>query len=105
MNATTAVEDEVEDDESDDEGEESGALTLVFTSSGQCVLEEDDETVWTSDSDDDFQTEFGTEFLDADTDSARILNWLEEEGWLDEEDKKEVVIETETDGDEDDEGF
>lgn len=85
--------------EEEDDGEESGELTLIFTSAGQCVLEEDSEPVWMSDADDDFQEEFGTEFLDADSDAAKILNWLEEEGWLDEDEKENVSVEVETNGD------
>lgn len=79
----------------------AGELALIFLSTGQCVLEEDGETVWTSDNDDTFQLEFGAEFLDADSDSTKIINWLEEEGWLDEDEKEQLDIETETDGDED----
>lgn len=87
------------EDEDDDGEEDASELVLVFNAAGQCVLEEDGETVWTSDSDDDFQEEFGNEFLDADSDGARILNWLEEEGWLEEEEKASVAIETDTDVD------
>jgi hypothetical protein len=88
-----------EEIESDADDEESGELTLVFTAEGQCILEEDGEQVWASDDDDDFQVEFGNEFLSEDEDSAHILNWLVDEGWVDEGEKAEVVIETETNGD------
>lgn len=89
--------DDDDEEESENENEDESSLVLVFTSAGQCVLEEDDETVWTSDSDDDFQEEFGSEFLDADEDGAKILNWLVDEGWIDDEEKGGVVIETEED--------
>lgn len=86
-------------DDVEDETDSGGELVLVFTAEGQCVLTEDDEPVWMSDDDDDFQVEFGTEFLDPDADSKEILNWLEEEGWLDTEEKEEVIIEIEYNGD------
>lgn len=86
-----------------DDEDEGGELVLIFTSNGQCALEEDGEQVWASDDDDDFQTEFGTEFLDPDEDSKRILNWLEEEGWIETDEKSQVDIDVETDGDNDDE--
>lgn len=81
------------DAENDDA--EDGELTLIFTAEGQAVLEEDGEPVWMSDDDDDFQVEFGNEFLDPDQDSREILNWLEEEGWIDTEEKEDVTIEIE----------
>lgn len=90
-----------EEDEDEEQTETDSELVLVFTAAGQCVLEEDGDTVWTSDSDDDFQEEFGSEFLDADEDGAKILNWLEEEGWLEEEEKARTEIETEVEGEED----
>jgi hypothetical protein len=98
--SAATVDDESERDPLTGPETPSGALTLVFTSQGQCVLEEDDEPVWFSDDDDDFQSDFGDEFLDPDQDDKRILNWLEEEGWLEEEEKSQVDIEVETDGDE-----
>lgn len=80
---------------------ESGDLALVFTAEGSCVLEEDGEAVWMSDDDDDFAVEFGENlFLEADRDCADVLNYLVDEGWLDEEEKSEVEVETEVDGDE-----
>jgi hypothetical protein len=106
--STTFDEDgDVDDTEIDDAEEdgESGELVLVFTAEGQCVLEEDGEQVWASDDDDDFQTEFENEFLSEDEDSGRVLNWLVDEGWVDEEEKGEVEIETETNGDGENEEF
>ena len=96
------ADDESETDDENDEGS-SGELTLVFTSTGQVVLEEDSEDVWFSDDDDDFQVEFGKEFLDADEDAGRILNWLVEEGWIDEDEKGNVGVETEVDDESDNE--
>lgn len=92
---------DVEADEGD--GTPAGKLILVFTAEGQAMLEEDGEGVWFSDDDDDFQEQFGNEFLDADQDAAEILNYLVDEGSLDEEEKADVEIETEVDGDGDDE--
>jgi len=89
---------------SDEESEsgsdqDSGDLALVFTAEGQCVLEEDGEPVWMSDDDDDFQEEFGNEFLDPDEDGAKILNWLMDEGFLEEEERNEIEIVTESNTD------
>jgi hypothetical protein len=95
--ATTYDQDETQN------ADDSGTLVLVFTAEGQAVLEEDGVAVWMSDDDDDFQEQFGNEFLDPDSDSAEILNWLEEEGWIETEEKEEVEIETEVDGDSDSE--
>lgn len=82
---------------SDSDSDSASRLVLVFTCTGQAVLEEDDEPVWFSDDDEDFREEFGTEFLSEDDDATKILNWLEEEGFLDPEEKPEVEIETEID--------
>jgi len=77
------------------EGAHSG-LALVFTAEGGVVLEEDGEPVWFSDDDDDFRAEYQDAFLDPEEDGRAILNWLEEEGWLEDEDEKSrVKIESE----------
>lgn len=86
--AANTQEDDVE------EGSDS-ELTLVFTAEGGAVLEEQGEPVWFSDADDDFQTEFQDAFLEPDQDSKAILNYLEEEGWLETEEKERVKIEVE----------
>lgn len=106
MNTEAELVDDEDDDDNDNDNQLSvgGMLTLVFTAEGQCVLEEDDEAVWMSDDDDDFQEHFGNEFLDADQDAREILNWLEEEGWIESEEKEKVAIEVEEDGDAENEG-
>lgn len=88
------LEGELIDSESE---EESTELVLVFTAEGQVELEEDDEMMWSSDDDDDFQVKFGNEFLEPDQDARDILNWLVEQGLLDEEEKSNVEIEVEED--------
>lgn len=86
---------EEDQDESEDD-DESCDLVLTFTSNGNAVLEEEGEAVWFSDDDDDFRELIGNEFLEADQDSATVLNYLVEEmGIVDEEEKGEVQIEQE----------
>lgn len=94
----TETADNLADDPTDDEEGEPSVLVLLFTAEGGVVLEEDGEPVWMSDDDDDFLTEFDNAFLDPDEDGRKILNWLEEEGWLEDEDEKakvEIVSENE----------
>lgn len=94
---TEVIEEDIDGPENEtDDGEETSELTLVFTANGTAVLEEDGELVWASDDDDDFQenSSLGGEFLDTD-DAEEILNYLEEEGLLETEEKSEVAIETE----------
>lgn len=79
----------------DENEEESCELTLVFTSDGNAVLEEEGEAVWFSDDDDDFSEVIGNEFLEAEHDTAAVLNYLVEEGLVDEEEKGDVEVEQE----------
>lgn len=84
---------EVEND-SDDE-DESCELTLIFTSEGKAILEEEGEAVWFSDDDDDFSEVIGNEFLEAEYDTAKVLDYLVEEGSIEEDEKEKVEIEQE----------
>lgn len=86
-----------------DKDEPASKLVLVFTTEGQAVLEEDDEPVWMSDDDDDFQIDFGDEFLEPDEDSAKIINWLVKNDWVSDDEKSEIEIEIEDDGGDDSE--
>lgn len=96
------VNDEIETEGEDDRLEVGGALTLVFTAEGGCVLEEDEEPVWFSDDDDDFAEKFGNDFLTADQDAQDVLDWLEDEGYLESEEKPEVAIEEENENSDED---
>lgn len=89
--------------ERDTPEDDYASLILVFTVEGQVLLEEDGELVWASDDDDDFAVEFQDEFLDADADAKRVLEYLEEEGLVEEDEKEHVAIEQEVDGDGEDE--
>ena len=81
-----------------DEDTDTCELVLVFTAEGQVELEEAGEMVWSSDDDDQFQQSFGDEFLEPEHDTAKILNWLMSNEWLDEEEAPEVEVEVEDDG-------
>lgn len=83
-----------EDDINVEDTDDPSTLVLIFTRDGKAILEEDDELVWASDDDDDFAETFDAELLDAD-DAEEILNYLEEAGFLEEEEKAEVEIEVE----------
>lgn len=85
---------EIEDDE-DEDGDESSELTLVFTSTGTAVLEENGEGVWFSDDDDDFREVSGNEFLEAELDTAMVLNYLVDEELVEEDEKGDVKVEQE----------
>lgn len=91
--------DESEDQDENDEQEDDIELALIFTSEGQVILEEEGELVWASDDDDDFTETFGQEFLDADSDATDVLNYLEDQGLILEDEKGEVQIEQEMNGD------
>lgn len=92
---------EAENQENDEDEEDTVSdLCLVFTAEGGCILEEDGEPVWFSDDDDDFAEQFGDDFL-TEEDSREVLNYLEEEGLIDPEEKPEVDIEQENGDDED----
>lgn len=83
-----------EEDDDDEDSVDPSTLVLVFTQEGKALLEEDDELVWSSDDDDDFAEEFGTEILDSD-DAEEILNYLADEGILEEDEKADVEVEVE----------
>jgi hypothetical protein len=88
----------VEDDETgsgDAVADRSHALVLLFTADGHAILEEEGEACWFSDDDDDFATEYGDEFLSPDEDAVSILNYLEDEGYLDATEKGLVQIDEE----------
>ena len=72
------------------------SLTLVFTSNGQVALEENDEQVWSSDNDDDFKEEIGDDFLNEE-DSLRVLEYLMEQGIINEREAQLVSIDVEDD--------
>ena len=81
--------------QSEDDEDESCDLVLIFTSEGKAILEEEGEAVWFSDDDDDFIEVIGNEFLEAENDAAKILDYLVEEGSIEEDEKEEVEIEQE----------
>lgn len=91
----TETEAENDDDSEDGSEDESCDLVLIFTSDGHAVLEEENEAVWFSDDDDDFRENIEDEFLEADLDAGKVLNYLVEEGLIDEDEKGNVEIEQE----------
>lgn len=59
-------------------------FTLLFKADGSVeLLDRYENSVWTSDDDDEFMEEFGGEgFFSDDEDSENILDYLEEKGFL-----------------------
>jgi hypothetical protein len=79
----------------DEDTDEESELLLTFTAEGGAVLSDHDEDVWFSDDDEDFAEVFGEGFLEAEIDAEKVLNYLEEEGIIDSDEKGEVAIEQE----------
>lgn len=73
---------------------DTGVLVLVFLAGGQVELQEDDELVWSSDDCDEWQAEHDGAFLNA-SDAPEVLNFLVDEGWLEQSEKSQVAIEVE----------
>ncbi len=66
-------------------------LELVLRAHGPCeLLNSNDDTLWASDSDDDFREEFNNEFLDEE-DIGEILEYLEDSGILTEDEAEKFV--------------
>jgi hypothetical protein len=53
---------------------------LILTQAGACILQMDDEVLWSSDDDEDFQEEFGE--VIASDDLNDVGAWLVDEGYL-----------------------
>lgn len=74
-------------------------LTLVFLVGGQAILEEgtgdDAEIVWASDDDEDFAEQFPNTFL-TEEDKGAVLNYLIDEGIIEEADAADVAIDIES---------
>lgn len=77
-------------------------LTLVFLETGTAVLEEDDDQVWASDDDEDFQDEFGNDLLDEE-DAAKVLLYLVKAEYLTEKESQLTAIEIQEEAPDDDE--
>lgn len=68
-------------------------FVLLFHADGHVeLLDRRQQTVWSSDSDDDFIDEFGQEMFNDDEHSENILEYLDEAGMLDlDEDEIDIV--------------
>jgi len=79
-------------------------LELVFTATGGVELENvsRDEVVWASDVDDEFRDAFNDEFMNADRDAARVIEWLIDAGIISEEQGEELEVTSEADAEMDD---
>lgn len=67
---------------------------LIFTAHGAVELHINKECVWQSDADEQFAEENQNEFLNPDTDEEMILNYLIDQGILEEDEELEVVEES-----------
>lgn len=74
---------------------DTGELLLLFTAGGQAELHEDGELVWSSDSDDEWREDHEDEFIQP-SESADVLNFLVDEGWLEQSERGQVEIEVES---------
>lgn len=67
-------------------------FTLLFRADGTVeLLDSSNNTVWSSDEDDDFTEEFGDDMFSDEEDSEDILAYLEEIGKIDSDDEIDVV--------------
>lgn len=76
------------------------SLTLLFKAGGQVTLLEDDgrggeETLWASDDDEGFQEEFGNEFMDPD-EAEQVLEYLVDEDIVTESEAGDILIESDS---------
>ena len=68
-------------------------LELVLTAHGPVeLLNSNEETLWSSDADDDFREDFNNEFLHEE-DIGEILEWLEDNNILNEDEAKHFADE------------
>lgn len=74
---------------------------LIFTADGKAELIMDDETVWSSDADEDFADDGFDDFLTESEDLDGIIDFLMDKELID--DGEEIEIETEAADDSDDE--
>jgi hypothetical protein len=82
----------------------AGILILVFLTGGQAQLEENGKVVWHSDNDADFREVVPDEFL-GEKNAQEILEYLADEGIIDEDDLESVEIEVESLDSENDDEF
>jgi len=81
---------------------DEGELVLLFHKDGTVELLDrdiesgDESRIWSSDADDDFREEFPDESLDPD-DSEKVLEYLQDEDFLDSDELAAVVVESESD--------
>lgn len=73
---------------------ERGTLVLLFRHEGTAELTEDGELVWVSDMDEEFRDQFENELLNED-DAEEVLEYLEEEDYLDSSELPDVIVEVE----------
>lgn len=68
-------------------------MKLLLTEHGTAeLLDNDDDQLWSSDNDPDFEEEFGDDFI-ADDDAEDVLDYLVENEYLPEEELDNVIIE------------
>lgn len=74
-------------------------LELAITADGKAELRdaEKDETLWSSDDDDDFRDEFGEEFLVTEDVAEDVVDYLASRELIDSEEADELEIYEETD--------
>jgi hypothetical protein len=74
-------------------------LELAITTDGKAELRdaEKDETLWSSDDDDDFRDEFGEEFLVTEDVAEDVVDYLASRELIDSEEADELEIYEETD--------
>lgn len=81
-------------------------LELIFTPQGTAELCRGDDVLWASDEDDDFREDVeANEFLDADMDAEKILNYLMDNGTLTEDEAAGADVISESEDDESGEVF
>lgn len=69
-------------------------MEFVRYEDGSCALLEDDELVWSSDSDDEFLEEFDAVIDPEEIDE--VIEYLEDEGYLDEGETLDITDEADT---------
>jgi ABC-type phosphate/phosphonate transport system substrate-binding protein len=74
----------------------AGIHILCFATGGQVQLEENGEIIWSSDDDEDFREEITDEFLDAEKDQERVLEYLVDAEILTQEQAENIEIESES---------
>lgn len=78
-------------------------ITLVFLPDGTAILEENDEQVWSSDDDEEFQEDIGDGPFDEE-DAGKILEYLIEQEYVTEREAQLASVEIQEDtADDDDE--